>query len=161
MTKPDWLPTAWSDWGEDEKSPFYALRKQIDTLLEDFDRGDLMKGGTFNVRTNVSETDKEVRITAELPGIERGDVDVEITGDTITIKGEKTTEEEKTSDEEGREYHRLERRSGSFHRMTRLPFEIAPDTVTADMKDGVLTVTIPKPAEMRKPARKVEIKTAA
>lgn len=161
MTKRDWLPTTWSDWGEDETSPFYALRKQIDTLLEDFDRGDLMKGGTFNVRTNVSETDKEVRITAELPGITRDDVDVEITRDTITIKGEKTSEEDETGEEEGREFRRLERRTGSFQRMTRLPFEIDPESVTADMKDGVLTVTVPKPAEMLTKPRRVEIKTAA
>lgn len=156
----DWLPTTWSDWGEDKESPFFALRKQLDTLLEDFDRGELMKGD-FQVRTNVSETDTEVRITAELPGIERDDVDVEITGDTITIKGEKTSEKDETETEEGREYHRLERRSGSFRRTTRLPFEVDPDKVVADIKNGVLTVTVPKPAELAKPARKVEVKTAA
>lgn len=156
--KRDWLPTMWSDWGEDEKSPFYALRRRIDDLLEDFDRGDLLKGD-FQVRTNVSETDSEVRITAELPGIAHDDVDIEITGDTITIKGEKVSEEEKTGENEGREFHRLERRTGSFRRTTRLPFVIDPDKVEAAMKDGVLTVTILKPAELRKPPSKVEIKT--
>lgn len=158
--KQDWLPTLWSDWGEDEASPFYALRKQIGTLLEDFDRGDLMKGD-FDVRTNVSETGAEVRITAELPGIDQKDVEVEITGDTITLRGEKTSEEEESSDSDTRAFHRLERRSGSFRRMTRLPFRIDPESVTADMKDGVLTVVIPKPAEVRQMPRKVEIKTAA
>lgn len=156
----DWLPTLWSDWGEDKDSPFNALRRQLDTLLEDFDRGELMKGDV-QVRTNVSETDTEVRITAELPGIERDDVDVEITGDTITIKGEKTSEKDETETDEGREYHRIERRSGSFRRTTRLPFEVDPDTVSADIKNGVLTVTVPKPAEMTKPAHKIEVKTAA
>lgn len=158
--KRDWLPTMWSDWGEDEKSPFYALRRQIDSLIEDFDRGELMKG-EFRMRTNVSETETEVRITADLPGIDRDDLDIEITGNTITIRGEKIAEEEKTEDDEGREYHRLERRTGSFRRTTRLPFEIDPDKVQADMKNGVLTVTIPKPAEMARPAHKVKIKTAA
>ncbi|MCB1328649.1 MAG: Hsp20/alpha crystallin family protein, partial [Maritimibacter sp.] len=71
--KHDWLPMMWSDWGEDTQSPFYALRRQLDTLLEDFDRGDLVKSD-FPVRTNVSETETEVRITAELPGIEQKDV---------------------------------------------------------------------------------------
>lgn len=158
--KRDWLPTMWSDWGEDEKSPFYALRRQIDSLIEDFDRGELMKG-EFRMRTNVSETETEVRITADLPGIKRDDLDIEITGDTITIRGEKVAEEEKTEGEEGREYHRLERRTGSFRRTTRLPFEIDADKVQADMKDGVLTVTIPKPAGMQRPTHKVDIKTAA
>lgn len=159
--KRDWLPTMWSDWGEDEKSPFFALRKQIDTLLDDFDTGEFMKGNDFHVRTNVSETETEVRITAELPGIERDDIEVEITGDMITITGEKSSEETKTGEDEGREFHQLERRAGSFRRMTRLPFEIDPAKVHADMKNGVLTVTIPKPAEVRKLPRKVEIKTAA
>ena len=80
---------------------------------------------------------------------------------TITIRGEKVAEEEKTEGEEGREYHRLERRTGTFRRTTRLPFEIDPDNVKADMKDGVLTVTIPKPAGMKRPTHKVDIKTAA
>ncbi|GKY89818.1 Hsp20/alpha crystallin family protein [Sinisalibacter aestuarii] len=158
--KRDWLPTMWSDWGEDEKSPFYALRRQIDSLIEDFDRGELMKG-EFRMRTNVSETETGIRITADLPGIDRDDLDIEISGDTITIRGDKVAEEETTDDDEGREYHRLERRTGSFRRTTRLPFEIDPDTVQADMKNGVLTVTIPKPAGAKRPAHKVEIKTAA
>ncbi len=158
--KRDWLPTLWSDWGEDEGSPLTALRRQLDTLMEDFDRGDLVKSD-FHVRTNVSETESEVRITAELPGIERDDVDVEITGDTITITGEKVAEKDDTSDEEGRRFRRRERRTGSFKRMTRLPFEIDPDTVSADIKNGVLTVTIPKPAEMKTPGYKIDVKTAA
>ena len=158
--KRDWLPTMWSDWGEDADSPFYALRKQIDSLIEDFDRGDLMKTD-FQVRTNVSETDTEVRVTAEVPGMAPEDVDVEITGDTITIQGKKESEKDETGDEEGRQFRRLERRSGSFKRVTRLPFEIDPETVVADVKNGVLTVTVPKPAEMKTPGHKVEVKSAA
>lgn len=158
--KRDWLPTMWSEWAETADSPFYALRKQIDNLLEDFDRGDLGKD-EFRVRTNVSETGTEVRITAELPGIERDDVDVEITGDTITIQGEKASEKDETGTEEGREFRRLERRAGKFKRTTRLPFEIDPDKVIAEVRNGVLTVTVPKPAEMTKPAHKIEVKTAA
>ncbi len=158
--KRDWLPTMWSDWGETADSPFYARRKQIDTLLEDFDRGETVKGA-FPVRTNVSETDTEVRLTAELPGLEKGDVDVEIIGDTITIQGEKASETEETGDDEGREFRRVERRSGSFRRRLRLPFEVDPDAVVADISNGVLTVTVPKPAELKTEARKVEVKSAA
>lgn len=158
--KRDWLPTMWSDWGEDQGSRLYALRRQLDTLMEDFDRGDLVKGD-FHVRTNVSETETDVRITAELPGIERDDVDVEITGDTVTITGEKTDEKHETRDEEGRTFRRIERRAGSFKRTTRLPFEIDPETVVADIKNGVLTVTVPKPAAMKTPAHKIDVKTAA
>lgn len=158
--KRDWLPMMWSDWGEDTQSPFYALRRQLDTLLEDFDRGDLVKSD-FPVRTNVSETETEVRITAELPGIEQKDVDVEITGDTLTIQGEKHAETDETGEEDGREFRRVERRSGSFRRTTHLPFEIDPDSVTAEITNGVLTVTVPKPAEMKQPVHKIDVKTAA
>ena len=158
--KRDWLPTMWSDWGEDAQSPFYALRKQLDTLLDDYDRSDLVKGG-LQVRTNLSETDTEIRITAELPGIERDEFDVEVTGDAITIQGEKTSEKDETGEEAGRQFRRLERRAGSFRRVTHLPFKIAAETVTANIRNGVLTVTVPKPAQMKAPGYKVDVKSAA
>ena len=72
-----------------------------------------------------------------LYGIERDDVDVEITGDTISIRGEKTDEKDETRDEEGREFRRIERRAGSFKRMTRLPFEIDPEKVVARIRKAL------------------------
>ncbi len=159
MAKHDWLPKIWSDWG-DEDNPFGALRRQIDSVMEDFDKGGMLQRGEFALRTNVSETDAEICMTAELPGLDTDDVEVEISGDTIMISGEKKSEKDEKSEEEGRHFHRIERRSGAFRRMTRLPFEIDPDSVRAEVKNGVLTVTVPKPAEVQKPARKVEIKQA-
>lgn len=158
MTQREWLPKMWGDWGENEDSPFHALRKQVDTLFEDFDSGIPLRGGNFAIRTNVSETDSEICITAELPGIEMSDVDVEITGDSITIKGEKKSEKDENGEEDGRTFHRIERSAGSFMRSTRLPFDIDPDKVVADVKNGVLTVTVPKPADKQKKTRKVEVK---
>lgn len=154
MARRDWLSKMWSE-GEDS---LHALRKQVDTLFEDFDKGFVGHAGDISVRTNVSETDKEICITAELPGIEKDDVDVEIAGDKITISGEKKSEKEEKGEKEGRKFHRIERSSGEFRRMTRLPFEIDPDSVKADVKNGVLTVTVPKPAEAQQKAKKVEIK---
>ena len=147
MANTDWLPAAWFGKQADANGPFGALRKQIDSLIDDFDVGMLSKTDGFSVCSNLSETDKEICITAELPGIEMKDIDVEITGNRISIKGEKKSENEEKGDEEGREFHRIERRSGSFHHSITLPFDIDPDKVDAAVKAGVLTVTIPKPPE--------------
>lgn len=158
MADRSWLPGSWLGRRETDEHPFGALRKQIDTLFEDFDRGLPALAGEFDVRTNVSETDKEIRITAELPGISMDDVDVTVTGHRISVSGRKTSEEEQ-SPEDGRQFHRIERRSGAFRREMSLPFEIDADRVTAEARDGVLTVTIPKPPEEVAKAKKIDVKS--
>lgn len=157
MSYQDWLPAAWRHSREDE-SPFHALRKQIDTMFEDFNNDFLDRNASFAMRSNFSETESEMCITAELPGLTDKDVDVTVAGDQITIKGEKKSEKDEKTEEEGREFHRIERMSGSFHRSMRLPFEIDTDKVEAKVKDGVLTVTIPKPPEAK--TKKIEVKHA-
>ena len=127
MKYQDWLPSLWSENKDNGESPFNSLRKQIDSLFEGFD-GDIFKDKSgFSIQSNVSETEKEICITAELPGLEEKDVDVSVSGNRISIKGEKKSELEEKKDEEGREFHRIERRSGSFQRMMNLPFEIDSD----------------------------------
>lgn len=160
MTYKNWLPAAWRHASQDE-NPFSALRKQIDSMFDDFDGGFLDQKSDFAVRSNVSETDGEICITAELPGLTDKDVDVSVTGDLVTIKGEKKSEKEEKGEEEGREFHRVERMSGSFQRSLRLPFDIDADNVKADVKDGVLTVTIPKPPEIKAKTKKIDVKHAA
>ena len=159
MANTDWLPAAWFGKLADANGPFGALRKQIDSLIDDFDTGMLSKTDGFAVRSNLSETDKEICITAELPGIEMKDIDVEVTGNRISVKGEKKSENEEKGEEEGREFHRIERHSGSFFRSMTLPFDIDPDKVDAAVKSGVLTVTIPKPPEAVTKVKKVEVKS--
>lgn len=161
MTQREWLPTTWFNQNSDPNRPFGALRSQIDSLIEDFDAGIFSKNDEFAVRSNMSETNDEICITAELPGIELKDIDVEITGNRISIKGEKKSETEEKGDDNGREFHRIERRSGSFRRMMTLPFDIDPDKVNAAAKDGVLTVTIAKPPEAVKEAKKIKVKSGA
>lgn len=159
MADRSWLPSSWLGRRETEEPPFGALRRQIDSLFEDLDRGLPAPTGEFDLRTNVSETEAEVRITAELPGISLDDVDVTVTGNRISVSGQKTSETEQKP-EEGRTFHRIERRSGAFRREMTLPFEIDADKVTAEARDGVLTVTVPKPPEEVARARKVEVKKA-
>ncbi len=109
------------------------------------------------MRSNVSETDKEICITAELPGMDQKDIDISVAASRITIKGEKKSEKEEKKEEEGRQFHRIERSSGSFQRSISLPFYIDPDKVGAEFKNGVLTVTIAKPPEVAEKTKKIEV----
>lgn len=159
MANQDWLPALWQR-DPDELDPFTALRKQIDSMFDNADRGMSDWGTDFRVRSNLSETTQDICITAELPGLSDKDVDVSVSGDRITIKGEKKSEKDEKKEEEGREFHRIERMSGSFRRTMRLPFDIEADKVTATVQDGILTVTIPKPARVLEQTKKVQITSA-
>jgi HSP20 family protein len=106
----------------------------------------------------VSETDEEICITAELPGVEEKDIDISVSANRITIKGDKKSETEEKKEQVGRQFLRLERSSGSFKRYMNLPFDIDPDTVEAEFKRGVLTVRIPKPPEAIEKTKKIEIR---
>ncbi|WP_298865129.1 Hsp20/alpha crystallin family protein [uncultured Sulfitobacter sp.] len=160
MSYQDYLPSTWIRNQMRHEHPLVALRKEVDDLFDDFGDGFFSGGDKVSIRSNVSETDKEFSVTAELPGLTEADVDVSVTGDRIVIKGEKKSEKEERSDEEGREFHRVERTSGSFQRMMTLPFAIDPDKVEAVVKDGVLTVTIPKPPEAVEKTKKIKVAQA-
>ena len=160
MSYKDFLPTNWIRTRETDEHPLVSLRKEVDSLFDDFGNGFFRNINEVNVHSNVSETDKEFTITAELPGLTDADVDVSVTGDRIVIKGEKKSEKEERSDEKGREFHRVERTSGSFQRIMTLPFTIDADKVEAVVKDGVLTVTIPKPPEAIENTKKIKVSHA-
>lgn len=161
MSNQDFLPASWINRRRNQEHPLSALRKEIGNLFDDFGNGFFDTGADFNILSNVSETDKEFCITAELPGLTKEDVDLSVTGDRIVIKGEKKSEKETRGDEEGREFHRIERTSGSFQRMMTLPFAIDADKVEAVVKDGVLTVTVPKPTEAAKNTKKIKVAQAS
>lgn len=95
-------------------------------------------GGTF-VPLDVYETDDELVVKASLPGVRPEDVDVSITGDTVSIKGEFKVEEETKR----HSLYRQERRYGSFHRALTLPTEVESDKAEAVFEHGVLTLTMP------------------
>ncbi|THH36891.1 Hsp20/alpha crystallin family protein [Aliishimia ponticola] len=157
MAYHDWLPTSWLQHKDGNSEPLVSLRKQVDSLFDDFDRGFWARSADFAVRSNISETDKEVCITAELPGMTEDDIDVSVAGNRITVKGQKKSETEERKDEEGRQFLQVERMSGAFQRSIALPFDIDGDAVTAKVKDGVLTVTVPKPAEVAQNTKKIEV----
>ncbi|MBW2020913.1 MAG: Hsp20/alpha crystallin family protein [Deltaproteobacteria bacterium] len=102
---------------------------------------------------DVSETDKELIVRAELPGMDKKDINITLSDGILTIKGDKKHEKK----EENENYHCIERHYGAFSRTMRLPCEVKADKVDATYKDGVLRITLPK-SETAKP-KKIEIKS--
>jgi len=102
---------------------------------------------------DVSETDDAVLVHAEIPGIDPKELDIAVVGDTLTIRGEKKDETER----EGRNFHRVERRYGSFTRSLRLPTPVDAEHVTARAAAGVLEIRLPKKEEAR--PKRIQIKT--
>lgn len=101
---------------------------------------------------DVSETEDKITVKAEIPGMEAKDIDISVSGDTLTIKGEKKTETE----EKEENYHVVERSYGSFRRAMKLPASVDADKVEATYKNGVLSVVLPKKEEVKPKA--IEIK---
>ena len=118
-------------------------------------KGWLGEAGSYWPSVDVADDVEAVTVTAELPGIDDKNVDVSMTGDMLTIRGEKKDERE----EKGKNYYRTERSFGSFTRSLRLPCEIVPDKIRATFKNGVLTVNLPKAASELGKTKRIEIKS--
>ena len=115
-----------------------------------FGEEDMASGG-WSPSVDIFESEKEIVLEAELPGMKREEFDVSIENNVITLKGERKFERK----DEGDNYHRVERAYGSFTRSFSLPRSVSADGTTADFKNGVLRVTLPKKAETS--ARKIEV----
>ena len=137
-------------------NPFSALQQEIDRLFEGLSRGfSGFPGREAMPSMDLSETDKEIEITAELPGLEEKDIQLNVADNVLTIRGEKKNEREETQ----KDYHLVERSYGSFTRAVQLPDGVNPDSIKAVMSKGVLKVTVPKPAPAQ--TKKIDIKSAA
>jgi HSP20 family protein len=99
-----------------------------------------MAGGAWAPMLDVSETKDAIIVTAELPGVDTKEIGIALTGDLLTLRGEK----EKRIEGKEERYHRAERTYGAFLRSVRLPMAVDGDKVTATFKNGVLVVTLPK-----------------
>jgi HSP20 family protein len=133
-----------------------TLRREMDRLLERFFGETLgleRPVGMWTPRADVTETKDSVTIKAELPGLEAKDVEVSLSGDMLTIKGEKKQEKE----EKDEHHHLVERTYGAFSRMVRLPAPVAADKIKASFKNGVLTVTLPKTEEAKQKAIPISV----
>ncbi len=134
--------------GAGSADPFLMLHREMNRLFDDVARGGLTSaGGQQNQgglmmapNMDVGETDKDVRIQAELPGVSEKDIEVSLNEDVLTIRAEKRQERK----EERQGVHVSERSFGTFQRSLRVPFSVASDQVQAHFENGVLSVILPK-----------------
>lgn len=143
-------------------NPFDRFQREMDQLFNGFlsewpGRTSLLdrQFGSFVPDVDVSETDKEIRITAELPGLGEKEVEVTLTQGALTIKGEKREEH----NEEKGDVHRSECRYGMFERTVQLPNGLDADKAKASFKKGVLKVTLPKTAEAQSNRKRIPVQS--
>lgn len=140
---------------------FFDLHREMNRLLDDFagagagqagsggaGQGTLMAAPKLDVR----ESDKEICVCAELPGVKPSDVDVRLEANVLTVRGEKKNE----VDQNQQDYHVMERSFGRFQRMIQLPFAPDPDQVHANFEHGLLTIHLPKQPQPER-SRRIEI----
>jgi len=143
----------------DTENPFQALQREMNRIFDNFFRDFRLApfserfGGMFP-QLDIKETDKELKIEAELPGMDDKDIDISLSDNMLTIRGEKRQEKE----EKGGRYYHIERSYGAFHRDIPLPCEVETDKVDAVFRKGVLSITLPKKPESKRKEKKIEIK---
>ena len=148
---------------EGTEYPIMRLHEEIDRMFDTFFQDfpsmpGLLQGKErgFMPRVNVIEKEKEIRIEAELPGIEEKDLEINIDNGMLTISGEKKSEKEDRKDN----YYMMERSYGAFRRQLPLPAETDRDHVKAEFKNGVLSITVPKTEEAKSKVKKIPINAA-
>ena len=130
-----------------------AIREMREMLATSFGDREALSMADWTPSCNVSETPKEYRIEAELPGVKQEDLEVNIEDRVLTLRGERHEERE----EKGKKFHRVESSYGSFMRSFTLPDDAAEDNIGADYKDGLLTVTIPRTVPKETKARTIKV----
>jgi HSP20 family protein len=132
------------------------LRREMDRLFEDFfgpaRRALRPLEMEWAPAVDLEETSDKVTIKAEVPGIDPKDIDISLSGEILSLKGEKKTERE----EKGKNFHLVERSYGSFSRSLRLPAAVNADKIEATYKDGILTITCPKKEAVKPKAIKIK-----
>lgn len=146
-----WEIAPWRPFKELER-----IRKEMDQLWESFFERRPFRGEEISEwfpSIDFSETKNNYVIKAELPGIDPKNVDISLTENVLTIKGEKKQEKE----EETENYHFVERSYGSFTRSIRLPGQVQSDKISATYKNGVLKIVLPKTEEAKKKEIKIKV----
>lgn len=141
------------------RDSFDGFRKEMGDLLSRF-QADWVGNGeglapAISPSVDVSETAEGFQIRMDVPGIKAEEIDIEVSGDTVRIDGEHKAEQA----EKGKTFHRVERRTGTFARVLTLPAAVKENQVSAEVADGVLTITLPK-TEVTK-TQKVPVKATS
>jgi len=167
MTIKNLVPSIWNRGAvrgrRGEENLLFPLQREMNRMFDDFFHGwdeapfevAAGKQGFFQPSIDVKESDEEITIKAELPGMEENDIEVLLSDDTLTIKGEKKDEKE----EQGKTYYYMERSYGSFHRVIPLPHDVEQKKVDAQYKKGVLSITLQKTEKAKAAGKKIPIKS--
>jgi HSP20 family protein len=148
-------------WMQD---PLYQLQREIDRVFEDVFSGGGSNGGNAGGRSasmmsapriDLRDSEGELHLHADLPGVQPSDLDIRVEGDVLTIRGERKSE----SDRNEQNFHVMERSHGRFQRSIQLPFAPDPEEVQATVRGGVLEVRIPKRAPQER-SRRIEVRGA-
>lgn len=149
-------------WGGSQSSPDNAMiefKKEVDDLFSKFFGSEgwlptsyFSRG--FNPALDISETDEDIIVKVELPGVDPKGIEVNLAGTTLTVKGEKKEEREENTES----MHRIERSYGSFSRSITLPCEVNEEKTEATFKEGVLNLKLPKNESSKKNSIKIEVK---
>ncbi len=167
MTISDLMPWSWGkkhlpNSHREDEHPVAVLHRDLNKVFEEFYRTFELApysafhqpGFSMTPRTDMSETEKELKLTVELPGMDENDVEVTLCRDMVTISGEKKEEK----DENLKGHYCMERSYGMFIRSLPLPCEIDEDNVAAFFKNGVLQITLPKSAGAQTNSKTVPIR---
>ncbi|AVA24830.1 Hsp20/alpha crystallin family protein [Rhizobium sp. NXC24] len=147
---------------EDDRDPFLSLHREVNRLFDDVFRGfgsglrSVGNAPAFGAgwpSVEISDTDKEIKVTAEVPGLEEKDIEVLLNDGVLTLKGEKRSE----SEDKTRQFS--ERYYGRFERRIPLGVEVKEDQVDAHFKNGVLTVSLPKSDKAQSQVKRIAIKS--
>lgn len=142
------------------EDPFWALQREMNRMFDDFTRGFAVAPWSrwdpegFSPRIDVRETEQEVVVSAEMPGLEEKDFELTLTENVLTLKGEKRHEHE----EKGSIY-RVERGYGAFQRSVQLPCEVEAEKAIARYEKGVLSVTLPKAPSAQRRTHHIDVKS--
>jgi len=148
-------------WMQD---PLFQLQREIDRVFEDVFSGSGGSGGNAGGRSgamammsapriDLQDSEGELRLHADLPGVQPSDLDIRVEGDVLTIRGERKSENERNE----QNFHVMERSHGRFQRSIQLPFAPNPDEVQATVREGVLELRIPKRAPEER-SRRIEVR---
>jgi HSP20 family protein len=148
---------------EPEAHPLDVFQREMNRLFDDFFKGSGLKPwseeveafGAFSPQVNMTEDEKSIQVSAELPGLDEKDVEISLSKDSLTIKGEKKEE----SEQKDKGLYYMERSFGSFTRVLPIPKDVNTEKAEASFKKGVLTITLPKLEKEKQSQKKIKIRT--